>query len=196
MIQLNIKYVVIGYVILCASIITSFLLIKPEKRQILTSILGILAQSIGFLSLFFLLIDKIKQNDNEKKMRVSSLNDMTNSYMTLIINNLSNKEKDLHILYEEIFEDRPTDNKSLTYQENLFLYQIFNIFLNVYRQYIITGGDTDLYNYNLYDAWDTFINRVVTSIKVRNYWKDNKKLFNSLQFIDFMDKKYFSKYHS
>ena len=196
MIQLNIKYVVIGYVILCASIITSFLLIKPEKRQILTSILGILAQSIGFLSLFFLLIDKIKQNDNEKKMRVSSLNDMTNSYMTTIINNLSNKEKDLHILYEEIFEDRPTDNKSLTYQENLFLYQIFNIFLNVYRQYIITGGDTDLYNYNLYDAWDTFINRVVTSIKVRNYWKDNKKLFNSLQFIDFMDKKYFSKYHS
>ena len=192
MIQLNITYVIIGYAILCIIIISAYFFIKPEKRPILTSILGILAQSIGFISLFFLLIDKIKQNDNEKKMRVSSLNDMTNTYMSNIINNLSNKEKDLRNLYEEIFEDKPTDGKSLSYQENLFLYQIFNIFLNVYRQYVITGGDDNLYDYNLYDSWDTFISKFVKSIKVKKYWIDNKKLFNSLDFINFMNNKYFN----
>jgi hypothetical protein len=157
-----------------------------------TTILSILAQSIGFISLFFLLLDKIKQNENEQKMRVSALNDMTNTYMTNIINSLSGKEKDLRKLYEEIFEDKPTDNKPLSYQENLFLYQVFNIFLNVYRQYTITGGDQNLYDYNMYDSWDTFIKRVVKSIKVKNYWLENKNLFNSLKFIEFMDIKYFT----
>jgi hypothetical protein len=192
MTQLNITYVVIGYAILCAVIITVYFLIKPDKRPMVTTILSILAQSIGFISLFFLLLDKIKQNENEQKMRVSALNDMTNTYMTNIINSLSGKEKDLRKLYEEIFEDYPSDNKPLSYQENLFLYQVFNIFLNVYRQYTITGGDQNLYDYNMYDSWDTFIKRVVTSAKVKNYWLLNKKLFNSLKFIEFMDIKYFT----
>ena len=192
MIQLNITYVVIGYAILCAVIITVYFLIKPDKRPMVTTILSILAQSIGFISLFFLLLDKIKQNENEQKMRVSALNDMTNTYMTNIINSLSGKEKDLRKLYEEIFEDKPTDNEPLSYQENLFLYQVFNIFLNVYRQYTITGGDKNLYDYNMYDSWDTFIKRVVKSIKVKNYWLENKNLFNSLKFIEFMDIKYFT----
>ena len=193
MIQLNITYVIIGYSVLCIIIISTYFLIKPDRRPMLTSILGMLAQSIGFISLFLLLIDKMKQNENEKKMRVSGLNDMTNTYMSNIINNLSNKEKDLRDLYEEIFEDKLTNNKPISYQENLFLYQVFNIFLNVYRQYVITGGDNDLYDYNLYDAWDTFISKFVKSVKVKKYWIDNKKLFNSLDFINFMNNKYFNK---
>jgi hypothetical protein len=188
--NIGIKYVFITFIILISLILVIYFNIDNKWRAMFMTTMSIIGQSVAFLSLFFILVDRINQTENEAKQRVNTLNDMTNSYMMTIINTLSNKEKDLRSLYEELFENKPTDNKPLTYQENLFMYQLFTIILNIYRQYTITGGETGLYQFNMYDAWRNFILRIVKSAKVKQYWNNNKQLFDSLNFIQFMDEKY------
>ena len=81
-------------------------------------------------------------------------------------------------------------NNNLTYQENLFMYQLFTVILNLYREYEINGKDDNLYQNNMYKSWENFIKKVCLANKTKIYWRNNKKLFDSLDFIKFMEEKY------
>jgi hypothetical protein len=188
--MINIQYTIIGFGTIVFVLLVIFISLKPPQRDIYQKLIGIISSTIGFLSLFFLLLDKLNQTNIEKKTRVSKLNEFTNSSINNIINTLSNKEDKLKDLYEEIFENKPMQNNNLTYQENLFMYQLFTVILNLYREYEINGKDDNLYQNNMYKSWENFIKKVCLANKTKIYWRNNKKLFDSLDFIKFMEEKY------
>lgn len=190
--MINIQYTIIGFGATIFILLIIFILLKPNQRDIYQKLISIISSTIGFLSLFFLLLDKLNQTNIEKKNRVTKLNEFTNSSINNIINSLSNKEDKLKDLYEEIFENKPIQNINLSYQENLFMYQLFTVILNLYREYEINGKDDNLYQNNMYKSWENFIKKICLANKTKIYWKNNKKLFDSLDFIKFMEEKYIS----
>lgn len=188
--MINIQYTIIGFGVTVFVLLIIFIFLKPAQRDVYQKLIGIISSTIGFLSLFFLLLDKLNQTNIEKKNRVSKLNEFTNSSINNIINSLSNKEDKLKDLYEEIFENKPMQNNNLSYQENLFMYQLFTVILNLYREYEINGKDDNLYQNNMYKSWENFIKKVCLANKTKIYWRNNKNLFDSLDFIKFMEEKY------
>lgn len=188
--MINIQYTIIGFGVTVFVLLIIFILLKPAQRDVYQKLIGIISSTIGFLSLFFLLLDKLNQTNVEKRNRVTKLNEFTNSSINNIINSLSNKEDKLKDLYEEIFENKPMQNNNLSYQENLFMYQLFTVILNLYREYEINGKDDNLYQNNMYKSWENFIKKVCLANKTKIYWRNNKKLFDSLDFIKFMEEKY------
>ena len=78
-----------------------------------------------------------------------------------------------------------------TYQEYIALQVIYSFFLNVYRQYFISGGEKDKISDDLYESINTLIIQTTKSPKGAMFWHNNKKQFKSLRFIEWMDKRYF-----
>ena len=146
-----------------------------------------------FIVLIFIFNDRNNATNAEAKDRVIKLNSFTNDAIMNLLSTLRQESKELKEIYNEIFEDKLEDGKDLTYHENLFLYQVFTTFLNLYRDYAVAGKEVDSRYDNLYNSWDNFIMRFLRSSKVRKYWNDNKNMFDSLDFIQFIDNKLPSK---
>ena len=70
---------------------------------------------------------------------------------------------------------------------------IFTFFLNVYRQYKITGEETGLFSEDQYESLDFLIRKTSKSPKAKIFWENNKDQFKSLNFVEWMDKKFFNK---
>ena len=79
---------------------------------------------------------------------------------------------------------------TLSYWEYISLQVIFTTFLNIYRQYYITGGEADMITRDLYESLDNIIKRVSSSPKAQMFWNENKEQFRSLGFIEWMSKRY------
>ena len=99
-------------------------------------------------------------------------------------------------LHKEIFQQKYESHNSkdvltLSYQEYVALQVIYSFFLNVYRQYVISGGEQEKMSNDLYESINTLIIQTTKSPKGKMFWNNNKAQFKSLGFIEWMDKKYF-----
>ncbi len=187
--MIDTKLIIVAFIaVLFIFIIAEFLI--PEKyRMVFKYGLRNCSSVFYFIVLIFIFNDRNNASIAEARDRVIKLNSFTNDAIMNLLNTLRQEPKELKGIYNEIFEDKPENGNPLTYHENLFLYQVFTTFLNLYRDHAVAGKEAASHYANLYSSWDNFIMRVLRSSKVRKYWNDNKSMFDSIDFIQFIDNK-------
>lgn len=167
---------------------------KKIKENIGTS-LGVFGQAILIFNILLLIYDKLLQRFKEQKETVAKLNDFTTSAIGNIFGKFFYSDKEnLNELYNEIIKgEYKSTEPTLTYHEENFLFVLYQTIENVYRTYYLSGAEREKYDVSQYDGWENLILQVVASPKSQLFYKQNQHLFNSLGFVDYLDKAYFSK---
>ena len=165
---------------------------SSKKRALISDIIGTISSSFILVSIAGLIYnDYLKRVENKKK-RVTELNTMNSTLLNNILSLFYNNEADLGVLHNEIFGKSKNKNRKVTlsYQEYIGLQIIFTTFLNIYRQYYISGGEKGMISSDLYEALDVLIRMTLSSPKARLFWKENSGQYESLGFIEWMNTKY------
>ena len=136
------------------------------------------------------------KREEDMKKRVVELNGASSQMIGNIYNLFFDNQETLFNLHKEIFQQKYDTQKEngniiLSYQEYVALQIIYSFILNVYRQYIISGAEKDKISEDLYESLNTLIINTTKSPKGKTFWLNNKNQFESLGFIEWMDKKYF-----
>lgn len=168
---------------------------SPIVKKNMGNALGVFGQAILIFNILLLIYDKLLQRFREQKETVAKLNDFTNSAIGNIFGKFASDKEHLGELYNEIFkgEYKTPDQPKLTYEEETFMFILFQTIENVYRTYYLSGADREKYDVSQYDGWEKLILQVVASPKSQLFYKENRQLFNSLGFDDYLDAAYFTK---
>ncbi len=168
---------------------------SPTIKSMMGNALGVFGQAILIFNILLLIYDKLLQRFREQKETVAKLNDFTNSAIGNIFGKFGSDQKNLGDLYNEIIKGQYNDpeHPKVSYEEENFLFILFQTIENVYRTYYLSGADREKYDVSQYDGWEKLILQVVASPKAQLFYKDNRHLFNSLGFDDYLEAAYFSK---
>ena len=177
---------------------------NATNRELIKEIVNTVSSSFILVSIFMLVYNEYLKNEETKKNRVSELNSVNNQLLESIYGLFLQNPTTLHKLHREIFQSpqfknstnktNGVDNQTLatlSYHEYIALQIIFTIILNIYRQYIISGGEQDMMSKDLYESLDILISQTTQSPKAITFWNENKQQFESLGFIQWMENKYF-----
>ena len=167
-----------------------------KNRELIKEIINTISSSFILVSIFMMVYNEYGKIEESKKKRVVELNTISSELLNNIYGMFFQNQATLSNLHKEIFQQKyetPKDKEilSLSYQEYLALQVIYSFFLNVYRQYVISGGEQDKISEDLYESINTLIVKTTKSPKGKMFWNNNKTQFESLGFIEWMDKKYF-----
>ena len=167
-----------------------------KNRELLKEIINTISSSFILVSIFMMVYNEYGKIEESKKKRVVELNTISSELLNNIYGLFFQNQATLSNLHKEIFQQQyetPKDKDilSLSYQEYVALQVIYSFFLNVYRQYVISGGEQDKISEDLYESINTLIIQTTKSPKGKMFWNNNKTQFKSLGFIEWMDKKYF-----
>ena len=162
---------------------------NASTRKKISEIVSTISGSFILVSIFMLIFNEYQKLQDAKKGRVLELNAVNNNLMELFYGMFFENKEDLQDLHNEIFKGVETGD-SLSYKEYIALQIIFTIFLNIYRQYIITGGEEGMLKGDLYESIDLIIRKTLKSKKALFFWKENKNQFKSLGFIEWLENKY------
>ena len=160
-----------------------------KKREVIQTILSMFGNFILILNILFIIYGKFLDRLNQKVSNIKDLNKLTLDSLRNIFITFYKDPKNLGSLYSEIFEKKYDTKPKLTYEENNFLFTIFQTIETVYRMYYISGKDTLKLSTDQYEGWDNFILAVCGSPKSQLFYKKNHHLFSSLGF-----EKYISRY--
>jgi hypothetical protein len=177
---------------------------NAKNRELIKEIVNTVSSSFILVSIFMLVYNEYLKNEETKKKRVTELNSVNNQLLESIYGLFLQNPATLHKLHREIFQSpqfknstnktNGVDNQTLatlSYHEYIALQIIFTIILNIYRQYIISGGEQDMMSKDLYESLDILISQTTQSPKAITFWNENKQQFESLGFIRWMENKYF-----
>jgi hypothetical protein len=195
---------IISFVLFYLGIIFYMVRGSQKNRELVKEVIGTISSSFILVSIFMMVYNEYLKAEELKKKRVMDLNSVNNQLLGGIYGMFLQRPSELHKLHEEIFKSPSFDtnkkannntnpNVSLTYYEYIALQIIFTIFLNIFRQYTISGGESTKATDDLYESLDILIKQTTRSPKAITFWNNNKKQFNSLGFIQWMDNKYFGK---
>lgn len=168
---------------------------SPAVKDIMGNALGVFGQAILIFNILLLIYDKLLQRFREQKETVAKLNDFTNSAIGNIFGKFGSDKANLGVLYNEIIKGdyKTPEQPKLSYEEENFLFILYQTIENVYRTYYLSGADQEKYDVSQYDGWEKLILQIVSSPKAQLFYKENRHLFNSLGFDDYLDSAYFSK---
>ena len=177
---------------------------NAKNRELIKEIVNTVSSSFILISIFMLVYNEYLKNEETKKNRVSELNSVNNQLLESMYGLFLQNPTTLHKLHREIFQSpqfKNSTNKTnevnnqtlvtLSYHEYIALQIIFTIILNIYRQYVISGGERDMMSKDLYESLDILISQTTQSPKAIAFWNGNKQQFESLGFIQWMENKYF-----
>lgn len=189
---LGILLFIISYLILIGFLVKG----NVKNRELLKEIINTISSSFILISIFMMIYNEYNKIEESKKQRVVELNTISSELLNNIYGMFFQNQASLSNLHKEIFQQKyelSKDNKvvSVSYQEYVALQVIYSFFLNIYRQYVISGGEQDKISEDLYESINTFIIQTTKSPKGKMFWNNNKTQFKSLGFIEWMDKKYF-----
>ena len=190
----NFYIVITLFIIALSSVSGIYYFGSPNTKLKMSSVLGVFGQVLLIFNILLLIYDKLLQRFKEQKDVLAKLNDFTVSAIGNIFNKFAADKKNLGTLYNEMVKGQyKTTKPELTYEEENFLFILFQTIENVYRTYYISGASKGQYDISQYDGWEQFILQTLASPKVQLFYKQNRHLFNSLGFDDYLDAAYFTK---
>ncbi len=187
-------YILGIFIIIYVALIIFMVRSSGKLRSLISDTINTISSSFILVSIFMLIYNEYLKRNEQKNNRVLNDKLLGNIYALFF----EHKDKLAH-LHNEIFRDsykKNNDNTNnvgdvtLSYWEYISLQVIFTTFLNIYRQYYITGGEADMITRDLYESLDNIIKRVSSSPKAQMFWNENKEQFRSLGFIEWMSKRY------
>lgn len=182
--------IVIGiFAILMTWIMVLYFRAKHERRAVIMTALSLFGSSVLVFNLLLVIYHELRESVHVKRSMILSMNDQVVTEIKYIFREMLHNKDTLGQLYDEIIEGRTHDLGSngrpiVTYHESNFLFIVFQVMLNFYRNYEFNTKDKDTrHNYN---SWRQFLLKLMSSAKVQQFYATNIHLFNDILFNKFI----------
>ena len=154
---MKVPFEIVSFVLLYLLLIVFLVKGSIKNRELLKEIIATISSSFILVSIFMMVNNEYGKIEEAKKKRVIELNTISSELLNGIYNMFFHNQATLSSLHKEIFQqdyEEPKNNTAinLSYQEYIALQILYSFFLNVYRQYVITGGESEKISEDLYES--------------------------------------------
>lgn len=182
--------IIIGVFLIIMAVIMVFYLHSTSKtRSTITTALSLFGSTMLIFNLLIITYRELRKYINTKRNMIIDIDKQVVEHINYIYREMMYNKQYLEQIYDEIIMNKihvfGNDGKPvLTYHETNFLFMVFSIMLNYYRNYEYNTDDLDtMKNYN---SWRAFLLKLMSSPKVQYFYSINKHLFNDIMFNKFM----------
>lgn len=180
--------IVVSFIVLMAIIMTIYFMSGPKRKNSIMLVLSLSGNILLVFNLLLLIYNELKEYAKLKRKMITDIDLHVISELQYIYTGFMTNKDTLEDLYNEIFLAKipPTsDNNNhpkpqVNYYESNFLFIVFGIMQNFYRNYEFNTSDTDtVHNYN---SWHQLLHQIMSSPKCQQFYSTNKHLISDLQF--------------
>lgn len=161
-----------------------------QRRNTITTALTLFGSVILVFNILLIIYNELKQYAIVKTKMITDIDDIVNEQLRYVFREFMYNKQKLGKLYDEVFTDKiyPFDDNNkpiVTYYESNFLFIVFGIMQNFYRNYEFNTIDNDtLRNYN---SWRHLMRQFFTSPKCQQFYSINKHLISDLLFNRYVE---------
>lgn len=185
----TIPIVIAVFLIIMTWVMILYFRAGDKKRSTIMTALSLFGSTMLVFNLMLIIYRELRESVHIKRAMVTAMDEQVVTEIRYIFREMLHNKQYLGQIHDEIMEGRvhamgTNGRPELTYHESNFLFIVFQVMQNFYRNYEFNTSDED--TRNNYNSWRQFLLRLMSSPKVQQFYAMNKHLINDLLFNKFL----------